>query len=382
MNGETIQPERTSSRRRVYIHLDHGRGLAAWSKRFDRGEVWESSPYGYGKAAEFVDLTVSEDHPETRIGRFVRRGTAHTLGFDFLHAWRNRRRIADSEVVWTHTEHEHLAVRAVERVLRMQPRPLIAQSVWLWDRWSNYSAVRRQMYRRLMSGDTLHTTLSRENADIARSAMPAATVASVPFGAEDIAPALADADDLHSVGSTVHVVSPGNDRDRDWDTLLLAVRDDPAITATILTRRLPASTQPRLTIRRSRSVAETLDAYRQASVIVVPLQANHHASGITVGLEAMSLRKPLVIADVGGVRDYFEGYAEFYEVGDAASLRRAIRDASRRDLSVAPTKASLGLTAADYIARHLLATELLLGGVARLTEIESFRPVVKDAGVM
>ena len=392
MTGDARQG---AARPRVQVHLDHGRGLEAWTRRFERGEVWEASPYGYGRAADAVDLAFSEDHPETRVGRFLRRGTAHLLGFDIVHAWRNRRQLAEADVVWTHTEHEHLAVRAVERLRGTDPRPLVAQSVWLWDRWDAYSPLRRSLYRRLLSGDTLHTTLSRENADIARAAIPGAQVALVPFGAEDIAADVTDdiaagvaadraagsSPETAPDGSSIAMVAPGNDRDRDWSTLLAAVAEDPSISATILTRRLAASSTPRLTIRRSRSIAETLDAYRRASVIVVPVRPNHHASGITVGLEAMSLRRPLVIADVGGVRDYFDGYAEFYDAGDAASLRRAIHRAAGRDLSDAPSKASRGLTAADYVARHLLATDLLRGGSASVEQLESFSPLVEHRGV-
>ncbi|KJL40818.1 glycosyltransferase [Microbacterium trichothecenolyticum] len=253
---------------------------------------------------------------------------------------------------------------------------MIAQSVWLWDRWPSLGRFRRGLYRSLLQGPSLHTTLSRENAEIARAQLQPAPVALIPFGTQDIS-----SPNPHSGGSGV--VAPGNDRHRDWQTLMTAVSMPAPIPTQILTRRLKQSdTQnaPSVNIQQSRSTAEMAAAYARAGVVVVPLHSNHHASGITVGLEAMSLSKPLVIADIGGVRDYFEGYAEFYAAGDASSLRTAVGRAAEGVAADAPSKASRGLTADDYVHRHLAATAWLLRTEGSLADIERFAPF-RYAGV-
>lgn len=105
---------------RVFVHLAHGFGAANWQQRWDRGEIIginDRLPYGYFWAAEDgCAIEHSEDRPEGLFGRLLRLGIRVALGFDFVHAWRNRRGIADAEVVWTHTESQHLAVLLLLRL--------------------------------------------------------------------------------------------------------------------------------------------------------------------------------------------------------------------------------------------------------------------------
>ncbi|WP_443798338.1 glycosyltransferase, partial [Burkholderia gladioli] len=61
-----------------------------------------------------------------------------------------------------------------------------------------------------------------------------------------------------------------------------------------------------------------------ADVIVVPLRPNHHASGITVMLEAAAVGKPMIVSDVGGLRDYFPNdCAAYVPAFDASAMRGA-----------------------------------------------------------
>lgn len=53
---------------RTYVHLDHGRSFENWRRRFDRGEVWESTPYSYGLAEAHLNLSNSRDHAERSPG--------------------------------------------------------------------------------------------------------------------------------------------------------------------------------------------------------------------------------------------------------------------------------------------------------------------------
>ena len=58
-----------------------------------------------------------------------------------------------------------------------------------------------------------------------------------------------------------------------------------------------------------------------ADVIVVPLHPNHHASGITVLLEAVMAGKAVVATGIGGLSDYFSDDAVSYvPVHDAQRL--------------------------------------------------------------
>ena len=59
-----------------------------------------------------------------------------SLGFDFIHTLRNRDEILRSDVIWTHTEHEYLSVALLLLLKGRKASPaLLAQSVWLLDKW-------------------------------------------------------------------------------------------------------------------------------------------------------------------------------------------------------------------------------------------------------
>ena len=127
----------------VHVHLFYG----ADPRRYRKGENI-GSLYGYhhAESAEFA-LDYAQDASESTPMRFMRRGLKAAFGFDFIHAWRNRRAILQSDVIWTHTEQEHLAVALVllMNAKKGGARPLLlAQSVWLLDRWPGYGALRRE----------------------------------------------------------------------------------------------------------------------------------------------------------------------------------------------------------------------------------------------
>lgn len=308
----------------VHVHLFYG----ADPRRYRKGENI-GSLYGYhhAESAEFA-LDFAKDSRETTPVRFARRALKAALGFDFVHAWRNRRAILDADVIWTHTEQEHLAVALV---LLMQAkkggtRPLLlAQSVWLLDRWPGYGALRRAMYRRLLARADLLTTLASENAALcgtyfgreARHVLYGLNTADFPLCPPS-----------HWKPNTpVRVAAIGNDRDRDWTTLVSALGNDPRYQVRIATRRrMPASARAdNVEIVRVSGIQQQHALYEWADIIVVPLRPNTHASGITVMLEAAALGKPMIATKVGALEDYFDDNAASYVAPfDPQQLREAV----------------------------------------------------------
>jgi glycosyltransferase involved in cell wall biosynthesis len=99
-------------------------------------------------------------------------------------------------------------------------------------------------------------------------------------------------------------------------------------------------------------------------VIVVPLRANTHASGLTVLLESVALGKPVIVTDVGGLRDYFgTGHVSYVPAHDSAALRRTL-DELRANPSLALARAQAALR--HFIARDYTTREFALQHV-RLT---------------
>lgn len=206
---------------RIFAHLACGFGAAQWQAKWERGEIIglnERLPYGYFWAEdEGCAVEYSEDGPEGWIGRALRLGVRLLLGFDFVHAWRNRRGIRNADIVWTHTESQYLAVLLLLCGRRRSRRPkIIAQSIWLFDIWPQLWLPRRWFYTKLISGADVLTVHSPENLKAARALFPGQRSRMIPYGIK--------ADDIVRRGRRaahhpVRVLSLGSDRHRDWSRL-------------------------------------------------------------------------------------------------------------------------------------------------------------------
>lgn len=121
---------------RVAVILRHGQSAESWSARYRDGRTWDETAYGYHLAGSVTRMRWSRDYGENRTQNAMRRATRRVLGFDLVHAWRNRALLRWADVVLTHTEREHLAVATVGLLTRTRPPVRVAQSVWLWDTWT------------------------------------------------------------------------------------------------------------------------------------------------------------------------------------------------------------------------------------------------------
>lgn len=308
----------------VHVHLFYG----ADPRRYRKGENI-GSLYGYhhAESPEFA-LDFAKDSRETTPVRFARRALKAALGFDFVHAWRNRQAILDSDVIWTHTEQEHLAVSLVLLMLAKKggERPLLlAQSVWLLDRWPGYGGLRRALYRRLLERADLLTTLASENAALCRQYF--GRDARHVFYGLNTSDFPLNLPSQWKPNAPVRIAAIGNDRDRDWGTLVSALGNDARYQVRIATRRrMPASARAsNVEIVRVSGLQQQHALYDWADIIAVPLRPNTHASGITVMLEAAAVGKPMIATKVGTLEDYFDDKAASYvEPFNPQQLREAV----------------------------------------------------------
>ena len=338
----------TSKLLNVYVHLAHGYDARDWERRWRSGELIgfnEPSPYGYHHVrSPDVRIRFSADATESKLGRAVRGGMRLLLGFDLVHAWRNRRALDDADVIWTHTESQHLAIALLLKALPKHRRPkLLAQSVWLIDAWERFGWARCAFYRWIMKEAdilTFHSPLNRERA---RALFPDKWCESVPFGiSTDVKhPPRCEAVE----GRNIRVFALGNDRHRDWPTLLAAFGDRPGFDLVLATSRL----KPRrvahygnLEIVRPKRNDELLALYHQADIVVLPLLDNMHASGATVLQEAALAGRPVISTQTGGLYHYFnEDEVTFVPPGDPDALRAAtIRIATDPALAMRKAKAA------------------------------------------
>jgi glycosyltransferase involved in cell wall biosynthesis len=359
---------------RVFVHLARGFGAAQWQAKWDRGEIVglnDRQPYGYFWAEEHgCAIEYSQDGPEGRLGRLLRLGLRVLLGFDFVHAWRNRRGICDAEIVWTHTESQHLAVLLLLGRRRSPKRPkIIAQSVWLFDAWPRLSPPKRWLFRRLMTRADVLTVHSPENLRRARALFPDQKSQMIPYG---ICAKPMVRREEPSIHRPLRILSLGSDRHRDWATLVAAVAPWPECELRIVTPRVPRTLTraANVTVVRPRTHGELAVLYDWADVVALSLKPNLHASGITVVQEATVFGLPVVCTDVGGLRAYF-GDDEICYVppADPAALRHMLAalgaDAKERSVRISRAQRRMteaGLTSRCFAQRHAELSHQLVRG--------------------
>ena len=358
--------------------MNHSQDPESFPKRHAAGQTLDATPYWYGLASQWFDIEWGRSHPESTRVRSLRIKLAGRLGFDVVHAWRNRGLLLAADVVWTHTESEHLAVALV---CKLSPRGrgthVLAQTIWLWDHWDRLGRMKRRVYAWLLRSQSVECTHSPLNVEVSRRAVPGRRVMLVPFGTQSLA-------DLVSPGGkaadTCDVVAPGNDRHRDWATIAEVARLRPRLSFWVASGASSARAvtwPPNVRVERLGDTAAYASLLARAGVCVLALRPNLHASGMTVNVEAASVGTPAVVAGDGGLRALLGPGPRFVPEGDAEAIAGAIdevlRDAAEGRAEVAQV-AARGLTHVDYVTRYALLTDMVCGDRPWNDRVSSLEP--------
>lgn len=326
-----VSAVRAKSGQVAFVLLGHGFDSRNYRAAFERGEVPDETPYGFHLAEELGwTLIFSVDRAEGRVGRFVRRTLRRLLGFDLVHAWANRDGLREANIVWTMTENEWLAARCLGILSPSSRRPIIGNSVWLFNEWESRGALRRWLIRRLSHGEGVLTVHSDRYLPIARAVLPAVPVQRMFFGVmvepqDQCPPTIRIRESL----APLRILAMGNDWTRDWDTFLAAYGNDPRFEINLVCgwvgqdrRSQYTNLVPRRpTAALSRTEMRAL--YAWSDLVVVPMVENRF-SGITSAIDACGRGKPLISTRTGGVPTYFEDCEVIYvEPGDVSAMREA-----------------------------------------------------------
>ena len=350
---------------KVNVHLFYG----ADPKKYRVGEG-RGCLYGYHFAeSDRYQLSYSHDADENKLLQIFRRGLKAAVGFDFIHAWNNRDEILSSDVVWTHTEFEYLAVALLCRLYGHKKRPLLlAQSVWLLDRWPRYSSLKKALYKKLLRRADMLSVLSPVNQKLMEQLSGRKTEL-VFYGVDERDFPLQTRNEWHG-HEPIRVAAIGNDRDRDWETLISAFDADERFQVRLATRRNVA-TKPKgnnIEIGPVSGMAAQRELYDWADIIVVPLHENQHASGITVIFEGVACCKPVVATNVGGLEAYFSADELTYvPPNDPLALKNALlKLVSDPVASLETAKRAVArlrqseYTVENFAAQHVALTEKLI----------------------
>ena len=317
---------------RVFIHLPHGLNRENYREEYLAGVQPEESPYGFHRAEEVPGLQVefSKDFRETQLSTTLRKVCRKVFGFDVLHAFYNRNEIETADIVWTVSEGEALAV-ALMKTLHLVVRPkIIANAVWLLDRWPLIPFYHRSLFKALVKQFNVLTVHSSSCIAVATSIFPKLDVRLLCFGINAEVFKFSGLREW-SGSAPLRVFSPGNDRTRDFDVLISSLAGNPQYDITIFCSWFDpniSKNYSNVQVISDRRLARLIEEYRKCDVVVICLKSNLY-SGITVALEAAAMGKPLVCSETGGVPTYFnEGEVTYVPVSDVSALKEAVLTAA------------------------------------------------------
>lgn len=350
---------------RIHIHLTFGLSPKATAKAFEEGNTPDRVAYGFHHAeAFFKDVTYSSDMNEFWLLSKFRSALNKILKFDIVHAFRNREKILNSDVVWTMRETEYIAVILILNIFqRRRVTKTICQNIWMFDDIKPRDPIWRFRLSIAKGGD-VQLTHSNAYLEAMRRWMPKSDIRLNYFGISKDTFSVAELKTTvpHARGAAGQrlVVAAGNDKTRDWETLVDALGSVPGVQLKIACRwiseQLTADHQ-NIQVLRSLSFDDLKKLYEKADFIVVPMVENNF-SGITVALEAAALGRPLICTRTGGVPTYFsEKEAIFVEPRRADQIREAVvgTDPASAGDYAAQAKArfrSSGYTSFDMVGRY------------------------------
>lgn len=314
---------------RVFVHLAHGQDVVAWEKMWSEGSlvgICDPTPYGYHRARDMgCDVEFSLKIKNAPILNLIRIAFRVIFGFDYIHARSNAKRALESDVIWTHTESQFLAMALVMALRgKNKPRPkILAQAVWLYDKWPGLDPIRRAFYKYLVNYVDVLTVHSPVNLEIAKKLFPNKRSELVRFGI----PHESMQEPVLRKNTPHRIVCIGNDRHRDWTTAIEAFANQPNIELKIFSTKLKAKFAkgaPNVEIRGLKTDTELKQEIAAASIMVVPLKPNLHASGSTVSQEAVIHGVPLIVSNAGGLDAYYSDQdVTFVPPQDPIALREA-----------------------------------------------------------
>jgi glycosyltransferase involved in cell wall biosynthesis len=334
-----------------YVHMAYGFDAGVQRMKFQKGLAPDETPFGLHHAESLGwRATYSVDTPESGLTRLIRKGIKRILGFDLIHAYRNRKLIQAADIVWTMEEVSYLAVCSLPFFVAGMKRPkIIAQTIWLFDQWSDYSALRRWMLVKLLKRVDILTFHSKNYLEIAQSIVPSVPKQLLSFGISgDTFPMTTRRFNAHT---PMRLLSMGQDPTRDWDTLIKAFGGDDRFELRIVCRWVTdaaVAPYPNVHCVRDPSMQGFRDLYLWSDAVIVPMVPNQF-SGITVAMEAISMGVPVFASDTGGIPTYFEpDEVVYFRPEDPIAMRESVWEHRTEKLNSFLKRAQAHFMRADY----------------------------------
>lgn len=290
---------------KIFVQLPAHISISDWQLRYAQGKIIglndSKSPYGYSRLEKFGKNVKFSDKPKNiLLCRLVRK----VFGFDLWNVISNRKKILDSDVIWTHTEYEYLAI-ALLLIITRKKNKLLGQNIWLVDKWPNINFFKKWLYIYLIKRVDILTFHSPLNAYQAKNYFNRLETEVVKFGIpnEEIYPVV----DNYQNG-ILKIVAIGNDIHRDWKYLISCCQGKLNVHLTIVSTTINRDLiedNSNVTITSFANKSDFISYIRECDISIVPLTKNFHASGLTAIQESILFGLPILCSNYGGLDYYF-----------------------------------------------------------------------------
>lgn len=312
---------------RVFVMLPSQLSATNFYELFLAGLKADRSPWGLGWCVDYgFDVQYSTATIPHGARGTIQRAIRTLVGADLVHGWANRQAIRDADLILTHMEREWIATAFVLKKKRPDGPKLIANTIWLPGEWTQRNVLWRWAVTRARPKVDYFTFNARPALDaFAKLFGDGSRLRYVSFGTswESFTPATIAPDPDR------FVLVAGDDRYRDWSLLESVASRMPDVPFLVASKSTPPSLAqlPNVEIQVASGPREMQRLYERSAVGFIPLKQNLHASGITVALETARVGRPIVIANTGGIADYFgPDEVAYFDVGDAEDASRKIRE--------------------------------------------------------
>jgi glycosyltransferase involved in cell wall biosynthesis len=304
----------------VLVELGPTLDVDEWARRHVRGEVPDRVPYGLHRLVdEGMSVLVRRPLRSWPLVQFSRVGAKLTGGARWPENALGRPSPSAADVRLFYDERT-----AVPALLlnggTARHRPVITGVIWNTEPTAGLSPLARWVNKTALRGADAIYVFSSAQVPVLRAewGIAGSRIHFVPYGVDTDFwdPACPARAELSGIGSSrladgpeqPLILSVGNDRHRDHELLLKAVRQ---VHAKLPAARLELVTSAPQQIpsevglwRPSVTHPQLRDLYRKARVVAICTRPNIHASGLTAILESMAMGKAVIATHNPGLEDY------------------------------------------------------------------------------
>lgn len=303
--------------------------LAGWQRRFAAGEVPSALPYGVDVLASLGFELRGARQSTGRLGGKLRDVVEHRTGLAVERAVRGAGAARSADVVLALLERQGMFAGLWKRsgLPPYAATPLVIWSCWLGDDLRRaHAEERRRLVHRIEAADLI-THLSRQETDIfVDSGIPQDRLFAVTYGVSHRYYRPPEPEEERDIA----VLAVGQDRGRDYGTLVEAVRDTDLVVDIVCKPHNVAGLDIPTNVRVHAPVSlpEYRALLRRAQVVAVPTVELAYPTGSSVALESASSGCCVVVTGTRSMRDLFvEGdNGRMVEVGDVDGWRDVLRE--------------------------------------------------------